>query len=164
MDRNNAKELYKFHHTVLIPCFGYRAPNINGKLVLGANNLLAILTFNIAYNTGIFPSKRQRPQLAGCYQLLCYTGARPAEIMHAKKKKPKDGCTEEIFQLKGVKLTNYECSKDAENVDDDDQPPQDNNSLLLNRLLLQETAGRGRPKALCYEDILMMVVCHLVTG
>ncbi|KAK1657061.1 FluG domain-containing protein [Colletotrichum godetiae] len=164
MDRNDVKELYKFLHTVLIPRFGYRAPNINGKPVLGADNLLAILTFNIAYDDGIFPSERQRPQLAGCYQLLCYTGARPAEIVHAERKKPKDGCTDEIFKLKGVKSINYECGKDVENVDEDDQPPQDEDSLLLDRLLLQETAGRGRPKALCYEDILMMIVRHPVTG
>ncbi|KAK2777398.1 FluG domain-containing protein [Colletotrichum kahawae] len=164
MDRNDAKELYKFHHTVLIPRFGYRAPNINGKPVLGADNLLAILTFNIAYDTGIFPSERQRTQLAGCYQLLCYTGARPAEIVHAERKKPKDGCTDEIFKLQGVKSLDLECGKDTENVDYDDQPPQDKDSLLLDRLLIQETAGRGRPKALCYEDILMMIVRHPVTG
>ncbi|TIC97035.1 hypothetical protein CH35J_007397 [Colletotrichum higginsianum] len=150
MDRNDAKELYKFHHTILIPRFGYRAPNINGKPVLGADNLQAILTFNIAYDTGIFPSERQRPQLAGCYQLLYYTGARPAEIVHAERKTPKDGCTDEIFKLKGVKSINHECGKD--------------NDSLLDRLLLQETAGRGRPKALCYEDILMMIVRHPVTG
>lgn len=27
-----------------------------------------------------------------------------------------------------------------------------------------ETTKRGRPKALCYEDILMMLVRHPVTG
>ncbi|KAL4404040.1 FluG domain-containing protein [Colletotrichum abscissum] len=164
MDRNDAKELYKFHRTILIPRFGYRAPNINGKPVLGADNLLAILTFNIAYDTGIFPSERQRTQLAGCYQLLCYTGARPAEVVHAERKKPKDGSTDEIFKLQGVKSLDVECGKDAENVDYDDQPSQDKDSLLLDRLLIQETAGRGRPKALCYEDILMMIVRHPVTG
>jgi hypothetical protein len=31
-------------------------------------------------------------------------------------------------------------------------------------LLCQETLGRGRPKALCYEDILLMVVRHPETG
>ncbi|KAJ2997766.1 hypothetical protein NUW58_g542 [Xylaria curta] len=40
----------------------------------------------------------------------------------------------------------------------------DENSQLLESLLFQETLGRGRPKALCYEDIQMMVVRHPVTG
>ena len=37
-------------------------------------------------------------------------------------------------------------------------------SIVLSRLLLQETAQRGRPKALCYEDILLMIVRHPKTG
>ncbi|KAK1973409.1 FluG domain-containing protein [Colletotrichum cereale] len=164
IDRNDAKELYKFHHTFLIPRFGYRAPNINGKPVLGANDLLTILVFNIAYDDGVFPSERQRLHLAGCYQLLCYTGARPAELVDAEKQKPKDGCTDESFRRKALGSTDSDFGEDAENVGHDNLLPKDGESLPLGRLLLQETAGRGRPKALCYEDILMMIVRHPVTG
>ena len=35
---------------------------------------------------------------------------------------------------------------------------------MVEEMLSTETLGRGRPKALCYKDILLMVVCHLVTG
>ncbi|KAK2051231.1 FluG domain-containing protein [Colletotrichum caudatum] len=164
IDRNDTKELYKFHNTVLIPRFNYRAPNVNGKPVLGADNLLAILIFNVAYDNGIFQSERHRVQLAACYQILCYTGARPAEIVYAERKKPKDDCTDEIFKVKGVKSITYDGGEDAENVDRDEELPKDKNSLLVNRLLLQETAERGRPKALCYEDVLMMIVRHPTTG
>jgi hypothetical protein len=40
----------------------------------------------------------------------------------------------------------------------------DERAKLVEGLLTQETMGRGRPKALCYEDILMMIVRHPVTG
>lgn len=45
-----------------------------------------------------------------------------------------------------------------------DAEPPDKDSKLLDGLLSQETIGRGRPKALCYEDILFMIVRHPVTG
>ncbi|RSL41532.1 hypothetical protein CEP54_015787, partial [Fusarium duplospermum] len=78
MNRNDAKEVYKYYRRVCIPRFGHRAPNIDGKPVLNFDNLRVILTFNIAFDSSIFPSERHRISLAGCYQLLCYTGARPA--------------------------------------------------------------------------------------
>ncbi|KAH6981556.1 hypothetical protein BKA56DRAFT_672369 [Ilyonectria sp. MPI-CAGE-AT-0026] len=48
--------------------------------------------------------------------------------------------------------------------DEDDELPPDEVSQKLDNLLLQETEGRGRPKALCYEDILMIIVRHPETG
>ncbi|CAH0055287.1 unnamed protein product [Clonostachys solani] len=36
MDRNNAKEVYKYYRQVLAPYFSHRAPNIDGKLVLNS--------------------------------------------------------------------------------------------------------------------------------
>jgi hypothetical protein len=35
---------------------------------------------------------------------------------------------------------------------------------VLEGILSRETVGRGRPKALCYEDILLMVMRHPETG
>ncbi|KAH9237194.1 hypothetical protein K456DRAFT_51001 [Colletotrichum gloeosporioides 23] len=144
LNRNDMKELYKFHHRVLIPRFELRAPNTNGKPVLAADSLHAILMFNIAYDVGIFRSEGQRIQLACCYQLLCYTGARPAEIVHAERRESMD-------------------EKDAAH-NDSNSMAQDECSSPLTKLLLQETVGRGRPKALCYEDIHMMIVRHPATG
>ncbi len=37
-------------------------------------------------------------------------------------------------------------------------------SQVLEGILTQETEGRRRPKALCYEDVLLMVVRHPETG
>ncbi|KAK1973913.1 FluG domain-containing protein [Colletotrichum cereale] len=144
MNRNDMKELYKFHHRVLIPRFELQAPNTKGKPVLAADSLHAILMFNIAYDAGIFRSEGQRIQLAGCYQLLCYTGARPAEIVDAERQESKT-------------------EKDAKHNDSNNVAHDESPSLVTN-LLLQETVGRGRPKALCYEDIHMMIVRHPVTG
>ena len=79
--------------------------------------------------------------------------------MDAERKKPKDGSIEELF---GCKVVKSSPSDDGEG----EQPPQqlDDDSKLLKSLLSQETVGRGRPKALCYEDIQMMIVRHSVTG
>jgi hypothetical protein len=136
----------------LIPRFGHRPPNIDGKPVLNVDNLRVILMFNIAYDTTIFPGERHRVQLAGCYQFLCYTGARPAELVDAERKKPKDGSIEALFGRKVV-----QSSSSSSSSDDGEHEPQpqklDEDSKLLDSLLYQETVGRGRPKALCYEDI-----------
>ncbi|KAI1026560.1 hypothetical protein LB503_013368 [Fusarium chuoi] len=145
MDRNDTKEVYKYYRSVLVPRFGHRPPNIDGKPVLNVDNLRVILTFNIAYDTTIFPGERHRINLAGCYQLLCYTGARPAELVDGERQKPKD-----------VQSSSSASSEEQEVLADEQ-------SKVLNGLLSQETVGRGRPKALCYEDIQMMIVRHPAT-
>ncbi|KAM5350871.1 hypothetical protein ACJZ2D_017160 [Fusarium nematophilum] len=157
MDRNHSKEVYKYYRRVCIPRFGHRPPNIDGKPVLNVDNLRVILTFNIAFETSIFPGERHRISLAGCYQLLCYTGARPAELVDGERKKPKDGSLEELFGHKVGQPSSSENGADPELSSDE-------KSKLVEGLLTQETMGRGRPKALCYEDILMMIVRHPVTG
>lgn len=139
----------------MIPRFNLRAPNIDGKPVLNVDSLRVILTFNIAYDTSVFSLGRHRIQLAGCYQLLCYTGARPAELVDGERKGPKDGSREILFGQKVI--------QEAENDDSADQT-LDKQSVELNKMLLQETIKRGRPKALCYEDILLMLVRHPATG
>ncbi|KAH8719857.1 hypothetical protein HC256_000269 [Beauveria bassiana] len=155
MDRNDAKEVYKYHRNVLIPRFNLRPPNIDGKPVLSVDSLRVILTFNIAYDTSVFSLGRHRIQLAGCYQLLCYTGARPAELVDGERKGPKDGSREILFGQKVI--------QEVENDGSADQT-LDKQSVELNKMLLQETIKRGRPKALCYEDILLMLVRHPATG
>jgi hypothetical protein len=101
--------------------------------------------------------ERHRIQLSGSYLILGYTGARPAEIVDNEKKMPKDSCWEDLYGS---------TSKATEVSDDDDQEEKTSEEYpgLLEELLMQETAGRGRPKALCYEDISMMVVRHPSTG
>jgi hypothetical protein len=95
--------------------------------------------------------------------VLFYTGARPAEIVNNERKKPKDGSTEELFGVKAVMSSgpgNCETEDESEGADHE---AVDGDSSQLCRLLLQETIRRDRPKALCYEDILMMIVRHPVT-
>ncbi len=125
---------------------------MDGKPVLGTNDLLILLVFNIAYDEIIFSSERHRNQLAGCYLLLAFTGARPGEIVDNEKRKPKDGSFEELYGPNAVleSISGYE--------------PGNEDSRLLQDMLCQEAMSRGRPKALCYEDILLSVVRHPETG
>ncbi|KAK3934352.1 hypothetical protein QBC46DRAFT_368262 [Diplogelasinospora grovesii] len=94
MDRNDCREIKKFHDTVVVTRFELRPPNVDGKPVVGTDGVLALLIFNIAYDRSVFPGESHRIHLAGIY----------------------------------------------------------------------ETTGRGRPKALCYEDILLMIIRHPETG
>ena len=99
---------------------------------------MALQTFNIAYDTGIFPLERHRLQLSACYLILACTGAWPAEVVDNEKTK-QFGHLGELFEPEAV------------------EAGLDNGSRL-------SQVARGRPKALCYEDILLMVVRHPQTG
>lgn len=115
--------------------------------------MLALQTFNIKYDTGVFSWERHRIQLLGCYLGLAFTGARPAEFVDGERKSGKDGCLEELFPRHAT----------GSAPSDEDKAP-DEHSRLLEEMISQECEGRGRPKALCYEDILLMVVRHPETS
>jgi hypothetical protein len=123
---------------------------------VGPGDLLALLTFNIAYDTGIFSIERHRINLSGIYLLLSYTGARPSEIVDKEKKKPKDVSYEDLWDER-VR------SRDAEDSEEI-MAALDKDSQVLEGILTQEAEARGRPKALCYEDVQLMVVRHPETG
>ena len=95
----------QYHRQVLIPHFELRPPNVDGKPMVSVDELRVILVFNIAYDQSIFPGERHRIHLAGCYLLLSYTGARPAELVYSERKKPKDGTVAELFGSKVVMRT-----------------------------------------------------------
>ncbi|KAM4059771.1 FluG domain-containing protein [Hirsutella rhossiliensis] len=97
-DRNDNREVQKWHDTVLVSKWKLRPPNIDGKPVLGTDDLLVLQTFNIAYDEGVFPSERHRIYLSGCYLLLAFTGARPGEIVDNEKRRPNDGTYEDLYQ------------------------------------------------------------------
>ncbi|KAH6876713.1 hypothetical protein B0T10DRAFT_520891 [Thelonectria olida] len=155
MDRNDSKEVYKYYNSVLIPRFDHQPPNKDGKPVFNVDSLRLHVTFNIAFDMKTFPGERHRLNMHGCYQLLCYTGARPAELVNAVRSKPKDGSGGVLFGCKAVHSTPDD--------DADQAPALDKDSKILDDLLAQETVVRGRPKALCYEDIQMMIVRHPIT-
>lgn len=121
-----------------------------GKPIMGTNGLYSLLSFNIGYDTNTVRVEGHRVQLAGCWILLAYTGARPAEIVDNERPLPKDGSYEELWSLKTTEDANEYDDKIADN----------SKSSILEEMLCQETVGRGRPKALCYEDIKLMVVYH----
>ncbi|KJZ69453.1 hypothetical protein HIM_11158 [Hirsutella minnesotensis 3608] len=146
----------QWHNTVLVSKWKLRPPNIDGKPVLGTDDLLVLQTFNIAYGKRVFPSERHRIQLSGCYLLLAFTGARPAEIVDNEKRRPKDGTYEDLYRPKSLR------SEDSAYYESDQ--PVDDDSRLLQNMLYQETIARGRPKALCYEDVCLSVVRHPQTG
>lgn len=117
--------------------------------------------------------------LPGCYLFLACTGCRPAEIVNNEKKKPKDGSWEEIYgpeaiypsdqkRAMGRKQLQFDDEHVAAQVgageDDDVEEVADEDAKAVEEMLSTETLGRGRPKALCFEDILLMVVRHPVTG
>jgi hypothetical protein len=122
-------------------------PTLRIKTVTDSGDLLALLSFNIAYDHRIFPSERQRLDVAACYLVLAYTGCRPAEVVDSEKSIPTDGSYERLFG-----------SDDSLPLEDQ---PLDAHSMVITKLLQYETESRGRPKALCYEDIK---VAHLFSG
>lgn len=136
--------------------FGLRAPNIDGKPVVNSDSLRVLLTFNIAYDQSIRPLELQRINDAGCYMTICYTGVRPAELVNNERKPPNDGSLEQLFG------TNVVTSADANAEFDEEAADEESRKLYV--ALLRETVKRGRPKALCYEDILMMMVRYPCTG
>ncbi|KAF1738509.1 hypothetical protein CRV24_000435 [Beauveria bassiana] len=77
-----------------------------------------------------------------------------AELVDGERKGPKIGSEIPLGQ------------KVIQEVENDGSANQtlDKQSVELNKMLLQETIKRGRPKALCYEDILLMLVRHPATG
>ncbi|KAI3390620.1 hypothetical protein diail_9082, partial [Diaporthe ilicicola] len=97
MDRNDSKEVQKWHDAVLIGRYGLQAPCICGKDIANADTLLVLLTFNIKFDTGIFSSEKHRVRLPGCYLGLAFTGARPAEFVDGERKSGNNGCLEELF-------------------------------------------------------------------
>ncbi|RYP77559.1 hypothetical protein DL770_007060 [Monosporascus sp. CRB-9-2] len=127
MDRNDGKEVTNF-----------RAPNIDGKPLIGVDHP----GFDIAYDTGVFPAERHAVQLAGCYLLMSYIRARPAELVG------------------NYICWRHRCRRKDKSDEADDEVPPDEDSKQLNELLSAENTGRGRSKALCYEVIFMMIDRH----
>lgn len=82
--------------------------------------MLALQTFNIAYDTGIVPREWYRIQISGRYLIFTYTG----EVVDNEKKK-RIGCFEELFDPKAIEAS------DAEALDTD--------SRLLEELAKQKT-------------------------
>jgi hypothetical protein len=141
----------QFYKTYLIPQFCLEQPTLQAKDITNSGDLLTLLSFNYAYNQHIFPSKCQRLDLTVCYLILAYTRCWPAKIVDGEKPLPTNNvCWDQLFASQAT-LPLRVLLKDA---------PPNTQSKKIVRLLELETWSCGRPKALCYEDIQLMVV-HL---
>ena len=147
----------------MAPRFKLRSPNSIIKQVADSGDLLAILTFNIAYDSGIFAQERHRIQMSWRYLLLVYTGCRAGELV-SNEKKPTGGLYHELFPSKGGPDAGSPSLEDQSLDDDDDDSPLSEQHQILDETLSQETMGRERPRALCYEDVQLMAVRHSKTG
>ena len=77
-------------------------------------------------------------------------------------KKPTDGVYHELFPSKGGPDA-VPPSLEDQNLDDDDSPLSEQD-WIIDEILSRETVGRGRPRALCYEDVQLVAVRHSKTG
>ncbi|KAK2596802.1 hypothetical protein QQS21_006131 [Conoideocrella luteorostrata] len=112
-----------------------------GKQVGDSGDLLALQTFNIAYDSGILPHEDCRVRLSAMYDILAFTGCRPAEIVDNERKRPEDGTWDELFADDHFGVSPEDSS---ETLSDSERQ--------LENLLIREQLDRGRPKALCNEE------------
>jgi hypothetical protein len=75
-------------------------------------------------------------------------------LVESEKKEPAN--TKKLFHNKAIMYPDADA--------DDQPPPPDAFSKRVSELLEQEPVQRGRSKSLCYEDILLMIARHPVTG
>lgn len=64
--------------------------------MLGADDLILLLTHHRARDISIFPTEDQRMALVTIMLLLIYTGCRPAELVDAAKRKAT--CREQAYE------------------------------------------------------------------
>ena len=91
------------------------------------------------------------------YLFLFYMGPRSGELVFNERKRPK-----ELEEISGP--TALRRRHPSDDIDDDDGEALDPESHLFTQMLSRITWERGRPKALCYEDILLTVVRNPETG
>ncbi|KAJ6619252.1 hypothetical protein B0H10DRAFT_1183280 [Mycena sp. CBHHK59/15] len=81
MDTNDSADVLAFHKMTVVPCFKLSPPAARIKTVTDSGDLLALLSFNVAYDRRLFPGERRRLDLAACYLILAYrssTARRPS--------------------------------------------------------------------------------------
>jgi len=124
--------------------------------------MFALLTFNIAFDIGIFPLERRRVNLYELLLFIAYTGKQPAEFVNNESKPPKE--VDEIFRPKAILNRARKDNSDSADNDRSDEDTPNKESRLLENLLLQAVTNHGHPKALYYEDILLSIVRHPKTS
>ena len=135
--------------------------------MLGADDLILLLTHHWARDTSIFPTEDQRLVLAAIMLLLIYTGCRPAELVDAAKGNATSrqqayedeyeddswdsgyGSSDEVKDEDPV----YENPEPWANPNNPDYDDDDDADILAREY-----------KALCYEDIRLWIVQNPTRG
>jgi hypothetical protein len=124
-------------------------PSVKSKPVVGVDDLLLMLTHHWAYDISTFPVERHRIQFGLILLMLSYTGCRPAELVDATKTSAASSdstdCDGDLFDAAKTSGTG------SDNIACDD-------TLSGDRAMKGVAGVLGRCKALCYEDISLMVV------
>ncbi|APA11274.1 hypothetical protein sscle_07g060440 [Sclerotinia sclerotiorum 1980 UF-70] len=163
MDTNDAKEVLKYLDTILTKEFTLRREK-TAKPVLGADDLILLLTHHWARDTSIFPTEDQRLALATIMLLLIYTGCRPAELVDAAKGKIAIG-RDQTYEDDNW---DNECEGLDETKDDD--PIYENPEPWVDPKISDyddkddEDILTREYKALCYEDIRLWIVRNPTPG
>ncbi|KAH7016562.1 FluG domain-containing protein [Microdochium trichocladiopsis] len=158
INRGDTEQIRNWYKNFLASQFSLRHPNDGGKPVVGVDDLHSLLVFNVGYDKGVLRLERYRVQLSAIYLILAYTGARPAELVH-NEPELSAGAQERQQQI----FQNIEDITKGLLDQDLDRTTNEETQILVEQLNL-ETKRRGRTKALCYEDIQLVVVRHPETG
>ncbi|RYP74213.1 hypothetical protein DL771_003146 [Monosporascus sp. 5C6A] len=129
--------------------YALRPPNADGKEVVGLHAAKLLLVFNIARDTRALPYERRRTQTSAIYLFLGFTWGRSGELVNNERKRP-----QEAALSFGPAALRYLRQPDGDKDDEDG----DQKFHLLAQLVAASNRQRGRPKALCYEDLLLTVV------
>ncbi|PQE19655.1 hypothetical protein CJF31_00010054 [Rutstroemia sp. NJR-2017a BVV2] len=163
MDTNDAKEVFKYLDTILAKEFTLRREK-TAKPVLGADDLILLLTHHWARDTSIFPTEDQRLALATIMLLLIYTGCRPAELVDAGKVKSA------IDRDQTYEDDNWDEEYEGLDKTKDDDPTYENPEPWVDPKISDcddrddEEVLTREYKALCYEDIRLWIVRNPTPG
>ncbi|OBT74038.1 hypothetical protein VF21_07827 [Pseudogymnoascus sp. 05NY08] len=171
MDTNDAKEVFKYLDTTLADEFKLRR-TMKAKPVLGADDILLLLTHLWARDTSVFPTEDQRLTTATIMLLSIYTGCRPAELVDALKraggkttsrKRPHTEVWDSVDDL-----DEDECVDEGDGLDEPNyqgRAPWDNksDSEYDDDYFDPDTVER-KYKSLCYEDIRLWIVRNPTPG
>ncbi|ELR02067.1 hypothetical protein GMDG_05228 [Pseudogymnoascus destructans 20631-21] len=151
MDTNDAKEVFKYLDTTLADEFKLRR-TMKAKPVLGADDILLLLTHLWARDTSVFPTEDQRLTTATIMLLSIYTGCRPAELVDALKRAG--------GKTTSRKRPHIEVWDAINDLDEDEwRAPWDNkNDSEYDDDYFDPDTVEREYKSLCYEDIRLWIV------
>jgi hypothetical protein len=142
---------------------------VKAKPVLGADDILILLTHLWARDTCIFPTEDQRVMFATIMLLLIYTGCRPTELTNAstKKKLKTRPDTDGAYSSTAAGTDTDEAFVNPNSLDDPDyeqEDPWDNDDNAEYDETYEIESSIREYKALCYEDIRLWIVQNPVAG